>query len=220
VYGALGGVFFLLVLQVQVVAGYGPLAAGSTLLPVTLLMLGFSARSAALAQRIGPRWPMTAGTLACAAGVALMVRIGPHASYVADVLPAVLVFGVGLVLTVAPLTATVLATADVRHAGVASGVNNAVARAASLLAVAGLPAIAGLGAASYQSAAKFGAGFDKAMIFSAVLLAASSVLTVLIIRSNALRPAGEPAAPPQCRVNCPVGAPPLEPAGHAPASRG
>jgi hypothetical protein len=125
----------------------------------------------------------------------------------------VAVFAVGLTLTVAPLTATVLASADVRHAGVASGVNNAVARAAGLLAVAGLPALAGLGEASYHSAPQFNTGFDKAMIISAGLLAAGSVLSGLTIRSDVLNPPGETAAAaPQCRVNCALGAPPLEPA--------
>jgi EmrB/QacA subfamily drug resistance transporter len=213
VYAGLGGVFFLLVLQVQVVAGYSPVKAGLALLPVTALMLVFSARSGALAQRVGPRWPMTAGTLACAAGLLLMLRIGADASYLTDVLPAVTVFAAGLTLTVAPLTATVLASADVRHAGVASGVNNAVARAAGLLAVAGLPALAGLGEASYHSAAQFSAGFDKAMIISAGLLVAGSVLSAVTIRSDVLNPPGAVLAPaPQCRVNCAVGAPPLEPA--------
>ena len=214
VYAGLGGVFFLLVLQTQVVAGYSPVKAGLALLPITVLMLAFSARSGALAQRIGPRWPMTAGTLICAVGLLLMLRIGLHASYVTDVLPAVTVFAVGLTLTVAPLTATVLASADVRHAGVASGVNNAVARAAGLLAVAGLPALAGLGEASYHSPTQFNTGFDKAMLISAGLLVAGSVVSALTIRSNVLNQPGEPAAAaPQCRVNCAVGAPPLEPAG-------
>src|ERR1700722_5493547 len=214
VYGAFGGLLFLLVVQVQVVSGFSPIKAGTTLLPVTLLMLAFSARSGALAQKIGPRWPMAVGTGIAAVGLVLMVRIGPHASYVTDVLPAVIVFAVGLTLTVAPLTATVLATADVRHAGVASGVNNAVARAAGLLAVAGVPALAGLGEASYHSAPQFNTGFDKAMIISAGLLVASSVVSALTIRSNVLNQPGGPAvAAPQCRVNCAVGAPPLEPAG-------
>jgi EmrB/QacA subfamily drug resistance transporter len=214
VYAGLGGVFFLLVLQTQVVAGYSPVKAGLALLPITVLMLAFSARSGALAQRIGPRWPMTTGTLICAVGLLLMLRIGLHASYVTDVLPAVTVFAIGLTLTVAPLTATVLASADVRHAGVASGVNNAVARAAGLLAVAGLPALAGLGEASYHSAPQFNTGFDKAMIISAGLLVAGSVVSALTIRSNVLNQPGGPAvAAPQCRVNCAVGAPPLEPAG-------
>jgi EmrB/QacA subfamily drug resistance transporter len=219
VYGALGGVLFLLVLQVQVVAGYSPLKAGTALLPVTLLMLAFSARSGALAQRIGPRWPMAAGTAISAVGLLLMTRIGVHASYLTDVLPAVTVFAVGLVLTVAPLTATVLASADVRHAGVASGVNNAVARAAGLLAVAGLPAAVGLGAASYHSATRFSAGFDKAAIGCAALLVVAAVLSALLIRNDVLRPVdGDPVALPECLTNCAVGAPPLEPAARpAPA---
>lgn len=214
VYGAFGGVLFLLVVQVQVVSGYSPLKAGTTLLPVTLLMLLFSARSGALAQRIGPRWPMTAGTAIIAIGLALLTRIGPHASYVLDVLPAVIVFGVGLTLTVAPLTATVLATADVRHAGVASGVNNAVARAAGLLAVAGIPIAVGLGPASYHDPAAFNRGFDKAAIGCAIILAVASLLSWRLIRSDVLRPkpgeAAEPAEP-ECVQNWPCGAPQLEP---------
>jgi EmrB/QacA subfamily drug resistance transporter len=218
VYAGLGGVFFLLVLQTQVVAGYSPVKAGLALLPITLVMLAFSARSGALAQRIGPRWPMSAGTLICAVGLLLMLRIGAHASYLTDVLPAVTVFAAGLTLTVAPLTATVLASADVRHAGVASGVNNAVARAAGLLAVAGLPALAGLGEASYHAPAQFNTGFDKAMIISAGLLVAGSVLSLLTIHSNVLNPSGDDVAPaPECRVNCAIGAPPLEPARSQPA---
>jgi EmrB/QacA subfamily drug resistance transporter len=212
VYGAFGGVLFLLVVQVQVVSGFSPVKAGTTLLPVTLLMLAFSARSGALAQRIGPRWPMTVGTAICAVGLALMVRIGADASYFGDVLPAVTVFGIGLTLTVAPLTATVLATADVRHAGVASGVNNAVARAAGLLAVAGLPVAVGLGPASYHKPDLFNSGFDKACIGCAVILLGASALSGLLIRSDVLRPAtGEPAPAPECLTNCAVGAPPLEP---------
>jgi EmrB/QacA subfamily drug resistance transporter len=219
VYAALGGVLFLLVLQVQVVSGYSPLKAGTALLPVTLLMLAFSARSGALAQRIGPRWPMTAGTGICAVGLLLMTRIGLHASYLTDVLPAVGVFAIGLTLTVAPLTATVLASADVRHAGVASGVNNAVARAAGLLAVAGLPAAVGLGAASYHSRVRFNSGFGKAVIICAAILAVAAVLSAVMIRSDVLRPAaGEPAARPECLTNCAVGAPPLEPAARRPVS--
>jgi len=213
VYGALGGVLFLLVVQVQVVSGYSPLKAGTTLLPVTLLMLAFSARSGALAQRIGPRWPMTAGTAICAVGLLLMTRIGPGAAYFADVFPAVTVFAVGLTLTVAPLTATVLASADVRHAGVASGINNAVARAAGLLAVAGLPAVVGLGAASYHQPDIFNTGFHKSAVVCAVLLVVAAVLSAVLIRSDVLRAEpGQPALQLECRTSCAVGAPPLEPA--------
>ena len=212
VYGAFGGLLFLLVLQLQVVSGFSPIAAGSSLLPVTLLMLGLSARSGALAQRVGPRWPMTIGISTCAVGMALMSRIGPNASYLADVLPAVAVFGLGLTLTVAPLTATVLASADVRHAGVASGVNNAVARAAGLVAVAALPAAVGLGAASYHQPARFDHGFALATIGCAAVLAAAALLAGLFVDNDVLHPAGEPQVELEGRTACSVCAPPLEPA--------
>jgi EmrB/QacA subfamily drug resistance transporter len=212
VYGAFGGLLFLLVLQLQVVSGFSPLAAGSSLLPVTVLALALSARSGVLAQRVGPRWPMTIGISGCAIGMALMSRIGPHTSYVSDVLPAVVIFGLGLSLTVAPLTATVLASADVRHAGVASGVNNAVARAAGLMAVAALPAAVGLGAASYHEPALFNRGFDVATAGCAVVLGVAAVLAAVTTDNNVLRPAGRQAPVPECRTSCTVGAPPLEPA--------
>jgi EmrB/QacA subfamily drug resistance transporter len=212
VYGAFGGLLFLLVLQLQVVSGFSPIEAGSALLPITVLMLLLSARSGALAQRVGPRWPMTIGISLCAVGMLLMSRIGPNASYVADVLPAVSVFGLGLCLTVAPLTATVLASADVRHAGVASGVNNAVARAAGLVAVAALPAAVGLGARSYHEPAVFNSGFDMATIGCGIVLAVAAVLAAVLTDNDVLRPSGRPCPHPECRTNCTIGAPPLEPA--------
>src|SRR5215467_1497679 len=212
VYGAFGGLLFLLVLQLQVVSGFSPLAAGTALLPVTVFMLALSARSGALAERVGPRWLMTAGITGVAIGMALMSRIGAHASYVTDVLPAVIVFGLGLSVTVAPLTATVLASADFRHAGVASGVNNAVARAAGLVAVAALPAADGLGAASYHHPSQFNHGFVLATIGCAVILGVAAVLAALLVDNNVLRPAGQPRVQPEGRTACSVGAPPLEPA--------
>jgi EmrB/QacA subfamily drug resistance transporter len=212
VYGAFGGLLFLLVLQLQVVSGFSPLKAGSALLPVTVLMLVLSARSGSLAQRFGPRWLMTAGITGTAIGMFLMGRIGPGASYFTDVFPAAVVFGLGLALTVAPLTATVLASADVRHAGVASGVNNAVARAAGLVAVAALPTAVGLGAASYHQPARFNHGFDLATTICAVVLLIAAVLSATLIDNNVLRPAGAPAPEPEAPVNCSVGAPPLLPA--------
>jgi EmrB/QacA subfamily drug resistance transporter len=220
VYGAFGGLLFLLVLQLQVVAGFSPVAAGSALLPVTVFMLAFSARSGALAQRVGPRWLMTAGITGVAIGMALMSRIGVHASYLADVLPAVIVFGLGLSVTVAPLTATVLASADVRHAGVASGVNNAVARAAGLVAVAALPAAVGLTAASYHDPAQFSRGFDRATIACAILLLVAAGLTALLVDNTVLWTGGRPGATPEARNCCPVGAPQLQPVPRpgAPAS--
>jgi EmrB/QacA subfamily drug resistance transporter len=211
VYGAFSGVLFLLVLQLQVVADFSPLVAGTALLPVTILMLLLSPRAGSLAQRIGPRWLMTAGTAIIAVGVLLMLRIGQDASYATDVLPATIVFGFGLSLTVAPLTATVLASADVRHAGVASGVNNAVARAGALFAVAGLPAAVGLGAVAYHSAHLFNGGFRAGMIICAALLVTGSVLSALTINNNVLRAAPDhPVPAPECRMNLAVGAPPLE----------
>jgi EmrB/QacA subfamily drug resistance transporter len=212
VYGAFSGLLFLLVLQLQVVSGFSPLEAGTALLPVTLLMLALSARSGSLAQRFGPRWLLTAGITGTGIGMALMTRIGPGASYVTDVLPAVVIFGLGLTMTVAPLTATVLASADVRHAGVASGVNNAVARAAGLVAVAALPVAVGLGAASYHQPARFNHGFDLATTICAVVLLSAAVLAAVLIDNSVLRPAGVPAPQPEAPINCTVGAPPLLPA--------
>jgi EmrB/QacA subfamily drug resistance transporter len=211
IYGALGGTLFLLVLQLQVVSGYSPMAAGVSLLPLTVLMLALSARAGALAQRVGPRWLMTAGCALCAAGLLLAVRIGPNASYVADVLPTVILFGLGLSAVVAPLTATVLASADVRHAGVASGVNNAVARAAGLLAVAGLPLAVGLTGDAYEDPAMMNSGFRMAMVLCAGLLAVAAVLSALTIDNDVLRPEPEqPKAQPECLTCLPIGAPPLE----------
>lgn len=215
VYGAFGGLLFLLVLQLQVVSGFTPLQAGAALLPVTVLMLALSARAGSAAQRVGPRWLMTTGITLLAAGMALMARIGPHASYLTDVLPAVVVFGSGLCLTVAPLTATVLASAEVRHAGVASGVNNAVARAAGLVAVAALPAAVGLGAASYHHPAAFNHGFDLATVACAVMLLVAAVITAVLVDNNVLRIHGapEPAtererAPAACSLTAPQLLPP------------
>jgi EmrB/QacA subfamily drug resistance transporter len=211
VYAALGVFFFLLVLHLQVVAGYRPLAAGTAVLPVTVLMLTLSSRAGALADRIGPRWPLTAGPLLAAGGLLLSRRIGPDASYPLDVLPAVGLFGLGLSLTVAPLTATVLASAESRHAGIASGVNNAVARAAGLLAVAVVPVAAGLGGADYTHPASFASGFDGAMLICAGLMAAGGLLSAVLIGRPARAP--EPAPElhlPQC-IHCGVSGPQLHP---------
>jgi len=184
VYAALGGVFFLLVLQLQVVASFSPLRAGMALLPVTALMLLLSARAGALAQRIGPRLPMTLGPLIAAGGLLLTLRIGPHASYLRDVLPAVAVFGLGLSCMVAPLTATVLGAAPEHLAGTASGVNNAVARSAGLLAVASLPALVGLGGADYTEPGAFGSGFRAAMVICAGLLIVGAVVAAALVRTQ------------------------------------
>ena len=195
VYGAIGGVFFFLVITLQVVAGFSPLAAGLASLPVTVLMLLLSPRAGALAERIGPRLPMSAGPLVCAVGVVLLAGIGPDTTYATDVLPGILVFGLGLSLTVAPLTATALASAADSRAGIASGVNNAVARAAGLMAVAVLPLVAGVGS-SLVDAATLGPAHRTAMLICASLLAAGGLLALGTIPSSlaAVRPHPTPRA--------------------------
>ncbi len=197
VYAALGSMMFFVVLQLQVGVGYTPLEAGISLLPVTALMLLFSARSGALAARLGPRLQMTVGPLVCAAGVLLLLGVGPGSSYLADVLPGVTVFAVGLTLLVAPLTATVLAAAPDRYAGVASGVSNAVARSGSLLAVAALPVVVGLGGADYTDPVAFGAGYQRAMVISAILLVAGGLTALVGLASTGRETltSGEPAEP-------------------------
>jgi EmrB/QacA subfamily drug resistance transporter len=216
VYAALGGVFFLLVSFLQISLGYSPIAAGSASLPVTLLMLLGSARSGALAQRIGPRIPLTVGPLVIAAGLLLMTRIDPGDSYLTSVLPAVLVFGVGLTLVVAPVTATVLAAADSRHSGIASGINNAVSRVASLLAVAVLPLIAGLTGVRFYVPSAMTHGFHIAMVTCAILAALGGILAWLTISSNLL--AAEPSedrtppAPVPTSFSCDIAGAPLRPA--------
>ena len=212
VYAALGGIFFLLVLTLQVASGFGPTAAGSALLPVTIVMLLLSERAGMLAQRIGPRIPMTVGPALAAVGTLLMLRIDADASYVADVLPAVTVFALGLSATVAPLTTTVLAAAPVEHAGVASGVNNAVARTAGLLIVAALPALVGLDADAYDQPAAMLDAFHGAVIVCAALLLAGSLLSALLVRPDPLAPDTQhPAPEAPCRRHCAVEAPPLQP---------
>jgi len=210
VYGAFGGMMFLLMLQLQFGARFSALAAGAAMLPVTVLMLVLSPRSAALAQRVGPRWLMTAGITTCAVGVLLTLRITDSASYLADVLPAVVVFGLGLSLTVAPLTATVLASAPVRHAGIASGVNNAVARAAGLLAVAALPAASGLAATGYHVPALLGDAFRTAMIICAVVLVLAAGLTAALVDDRVLRTSERQPMEPALAGSRAVEAHPLE----------
>ncbi len=141
VYAGLGAAAFFIVLFLQQVAGYGALAAGLALTPITLLLIGLSRRFGALATRTGPRLLMSAGPLLGGLGLLGFTRVDERADYVSQVLPATVLFGLGLAMTVAPLTATVLQAAERRHAGIASGVNNAVARVAGLLAIAAVGAV-------------------------------------------------------------------------------
>jgi EmrB/QacA subfamily drug resistance transporter len=140
-YAGLSVLFFYLVLFLQQVAGYTALQAGLATLPTTAVMFLLSKRAGALADRFGPRLFMGGGPLLAAAGLLLLLRVDARADYASQVLPALLVFSLGLTATVAPLTATVLADADEEHAGIASGVNNAIARAAGLLGVAAIGAV-------------------------------------------------------------------------------
>ena len=184
VYAALSITFFLLVVDLQLVLGYSSLQAGLATVPITALMLLLSARAGLLADRIGPRLPMTLGPLGMAAGLVMLGRIQAESSYPVTILPAVVVFGLGLSLTVAPLTATVLAAVDARYAGIASGVNNAISRGAGLIAVAVVPGLAGLTGDAYRDAALFGSGFRTAMLISAALAAAGGTLAWVLIRNE------------------------------------
>lgn len=163
VYAVLSGVFFLLTLQLQRVVGYSPLAAGAATMPITLMLLFLSPRAGRLADHIGARLPMTVGPIVAALGVALFSRVVAGASYLTGVLPGILVFGLGLGLTVAPLTSAAMGSLPNGHAGTASGVNNAVARLAALLAVSVLPLAAGLSGLGSVGGAAFSAGFVRAM---------------------------------------------------------
>ncbi len=182
VYTAVGGALFLLVLQLQQSLGYSALVAGLATLPMTVIMLVGSPWAGALAQRTGPRMPMTAGPLIAAAGVALMARIVPGATYLGAVLPAVVAFGVGLAITVAPLTAAVLSAVPDAYAGTASGVNNAISRVAGLIAVAVLPAAAGIDAGPGQP---LGPGYALAMLITAVVCLLGGITAFATIRTGA-----------------------------------
>ena len=187
IYGALGGNSLFLVLQLQTVLGYDATAAGAAMLPSIALLTLLSARGGALAQRIGPRLPMTVGPLLVAAGTLLLVGVDGSAPYVVEVLPGSLLQGLGMAATVAPLTATVLGAAPDALAGIASGVNNAVARAAQLLAVAALPVAVGLSGDDYTQPGAFTQGYRVAMIACAVLFALGAAVAWRTIRADVLQ---------------------------------
>jgi EmrB/QacA subfamily drug resistance transporter len=183
VYAALSGSLFLLPIELQEVVGFSPLKAGTALVPLTIVMLLLSARAGRLAQRIGPRLPMTLGPIVAGGGLALLTRVGAGSSYFGDVFPGVTVFALGLSLTVAPLTTTVLAAASEKHAGVASAVNNDVARVAGLLAVAALPIVVGLTASAYRNPTELSSDFHSAMLVTAGMCAAGGLLAWATIRN-------------------------------------
>ncbi len=214
VYAALGGALFLLPVELQQVSHYSPLASGASLLPLTVVMLALSARSGALATRIGPRLQMAVGPVVVGAGMVLLRVIGPSGDYLTEVLPGVLLLALGLAITVAPLTATALASAPVEHAGMASAVNNDVARAGSLIAVALLPALSGISGHSYLHPHEFSAGFRNAVLYSGVAAALGGLLAALLIRNpgRAQRADDPYRAPVSCALEAtPLGSPVREP---------
>jgi len=203
VYGALGGTLFLLPIQLQRVVGLSALQSGSALIPMTIVMLLLSSPAGRLAQRVGPRLPMTIGPLLAAIGLALLVRVVPNGGYWLTIFPAVVIFGVGLSTTVAPLTAAVLAAAGPEHAGIAAAINNDVARAGGLIAVATLPLVVGLTGIGTLDPHIFATGFREAMWVTATLAAAGGVLSYLTIRDDPVVAAG-----PAYHLSCPLDAPP------------
>jgi EmrB/QacA subfamily drug resistance transporter len=184
-YAGLGAATFLLALFLQETAGYSALEAGLSMLPLTVLMFALARRFGALADRIGPRPLMGFGPLVAGAGLLLLLRVDASGRYIEDVLPGVLVFGLGLSATVAPLTATVLGGADVHHSGVASGVNNAVARVAGLLAIAVVGAVC---------AAQFARSVDQRLPASSLSAPAEKAVASAKGRTLVARADGVPSA--------------------------
>jgi hypothetical protein len=184
VYTALSGALFLLVVELQGVLGYSALEAGASMLPITLLVLVLSAWVGQVAQRIGPRLPMTVGPVVAGAGLLLAGGVGPGDRYATSVLPAVVVLGLGMALTVAPLTAAVMAAVDEHHVGAASGLNNAVARVGGLLAVAVLPLVAGLGGVD-PGAPGFAPGVARALRIAAGLSMVGGAISFALVRRAA-----------------------------------
>jgi MFS family permease len=207
----LGGALFLLPIQLQTVVALSALESGSALLAMTIVMLLLSSLAGRSAQRTGPRLPMTVGPLIVALGLALLVRVGPSGGYWVTIFPAVLVFGLGLSLTVAPLMQTVLAAAGPDHAGIASAINNDVARAAALIAVATLPLVAGITGRGALDAHVLSAGFRMAMAIAATLAAAGGVLSYLTIRDipPAASMSGASVPDAATHLSCPLDSPPL-----------
>jgi EmrB/QacA subfamily drug resistance transporter len=184
VYGALSGLFFLLMPQLQSNLKYSALLAGAALTPVNVIMLVVSPISGRASARIGARVLMTVGALIAAAGMLLFARVQPGASYLGTILPATIVFGIGLSILVAPLTSAVLNAVKESDTGIASGINNAVARMAGLIATAALPLAAGLGGAAKLEGAEYAAGYARAMVISAGLCAAGAVVAFATVRKE------------------------------------
>jgi EmrB/QacA subfamily drug resistance transporter len=202
IYASLSGALFLLPIMLQTTAGYSPVASGAALLPATLLLLLLSSHAGRLAEKIGPRLPMAVGPMIVALGFAWLALRSVHSGYLEGVLPGVLSMGLGLAITVAPLTSTVIAAAPPDHAGVASAINNCIARTGSLLMVATLPAAVGLSGALNPSAVA--AAFRPGMLVCSICVLIGGVIGAIWIR----RPQPE-AVPPGTSRSCPLDAPTL-----------
>jgi EmrB/QacA subfamily drug resistance transporter len=215
--GALGGFAFVFIPALEIVAGYSPVVAGSALVPVTAVTLLLSGASGQLAQRIGPRPQLVAGCLLCAVASMLAVRIGPHTNYWTAVFPLALLFGLGLASLIPPLTASAMNSAPDSLAGLASGVNNAVARVAGLLWIAALPPITGLTGAAYTDPTKFQSSFVQISWTCAAAFACAAVLAATFI-TGPRRPTPAPRSAliqtPVPHLACPVAI------GHPPPSAG
>jgi len=184
-YGSLSAVLFLFVLLLQVAGGYGPLAAGLATLPLTILLLFGSPRAGALSVKLGPRLPMSIGPLLAAAGIVLTARVDQQRhNYLVDVLPGIALFGIGMTTLVAPLVSTVMGAAPADEVGIASGVNNAVARSAGLLAIAIIPPLAGLTGEKYRVASDMVHSYRISVVICAVILIIGSIAVVLTIPSR------------------------------------
>jgi Major Facilitator Superfamily. len=185
VYAALNGLFFLLMLELQNVLHFSALTAGASLLPINVLLLAISPFAGRLSARIGPRVPMVAGSLIAAIGMALFARVRPGGTFLSAVLPAAIVFGVGLALLVAPLTTVALTSLGEERAGMASGVNNSVARVAGLIATAVIPLAAGLSGSQSLSGSTLVNGFTRAMFICAGMCAVGTVIAAFTMPAHA-----------------------------------
>jgi EmrB/QacA subfamily drug resistance transporter len=223
-YAALGGVIFLFVAFLQVTLGYTPLQAGAATLPITLLLLTLSTPSGALTQRIGPRIPLTIGAVLAGAGLLLMAQIHRGDRFLPAVLPSLIVFGVGLATLITPITATVLASVDSRHSGIASAVNNALSRLGQMIAVAALPLAAGLSGSAFEDPAAMAAGFPVAMTIAAGACFAAALLAWTTISSDVLNRSGTGTQqvpkelPASLKRSCPVAGTPLTASLNTPPS--
>lgn len=207
-YIAIGAMYFFLSLQLQDVLGYTALAAGAASMPATLIMLAFSAQAGRMGQRVGPRIPMTVGPIVLGAGLVLLAGVHPGDSYLVSILPGVVVFGAGMTIFVAPLTTAVLGALPDERAGIASAVNNAVARLAQLFAAAALPAAAGLSASTAVGPGAFSDGYRTAMLIAAAVAALGGTIAWATIRGRDSRTAPRHPSPVQgCTSRLPAESP-------------